>query len=231
MFRQLTRACSNVVSSILTTTQTQSAPSIKSSLYNGNFLTRNQPDASVLATQARGIKMMPKSTRSTKAFKGRVNLKPCNQFIVNGDFGIIAAEPGRIKAKTIQVVYDLAQKETKSFGGKLWMRMFPHIQVTAKPADVRRGRGKGDVDHWMCRCRKNKVLIEFKGLPYESALKLFKRIRTRINFKTKLMPKEPEVTAKQFISEIPHVSPLEERMIVKLSEMAKRPLIDLTNRL
>ena len=63
-----------------------------------------QIKSSIIATQTRGLKLMPKNTKSAKNFKGRVNLNPVNQYVVNGEYGIVAAEPGRIKGNYIYSV-------------------------------------------------------------------------------------------------------------------------------
>jgi len=79
----------------------------------------------------------------------------------------------------------LARKLNK--GGKLWIRVFTDQSVTKKPAEIRMGKGKGDIDHWMCVVRRGKILFELGGVPEEYARQCFRLAAYKLPLRTKFV--------------------------------------------
>jgi len=215
----------------LVTTLTQTQILSATTGVNFNVINNFSPNPTPLHQLQRGLKMFPKRTKTAKRHKGRVSDIPVKQFLVKGDYAFVAIEPGRVKNKTIQVVNDLLSRMVKPYPkGNYWIRMFPHTQVSSKSADVRRGRGKGDIDHWAARCREGKVLIELINIPGEAAKSLFRRIRGRLPLRTKLVRRAPDITVNQFVEETPPCSHLEEYVLLDLDVLPKKPVVDMLNR-
>lgn len=108
--------------------------------------------------------LSPKRTKFRKFKKGRIHsLKSNLQTMTLGRFGIQAMKSTRISAKIIEAVRrTIARKFKRS--GKIWVKIFPDIGVTKKPAEVRMGKGKGAIDYWICRVQKGQILFEFTGV-------------------------------------------------------------------
>ncbi len=90
--------------------------------------------------------LQPKRTKFRKAHKGRIhgNAKGGTS-LTFGQFGLKAINPGRISARQIEAARRAMNRHMKR-SGKVWIRIFPDVPVTAKPAEVRMGKGKGSVD-------------------------------------------------------------------------------------
>ena len=101
----------------------------------------------------------PKRTKYRKAFKGRIkgNAKGGSS-IAFGSFGLKALEPERVTARQIEATRRAVTREMKR-QGKVWIRVFPDTPVTAKPIEVRMGKGKGSVDRWVARVQPGRILF------------------------------------------------------------------------
>ena len=89
----------------------------------------------------------PKRRKFTKAHKGRISFTiPQNNKFVYGDYALLATEPGIITASQIAAT-TLAIKRKLKREGKVWFRVYPHVPVSKKGAQVRMGKGKGSIDH------------------------------------------------------------------------------------
>ncbi|WFW29541.1 MAG: 50S ribosomal protein L16 [Wolbachia endosymbiont of Menacanthus eurysternus] len=106
---------------------------------------------------------IPKKSKYRKAFKGRVsgNTKGGN-VLSFGSYGLKAVEAGRVQSKHIETVRRVISRTLKR-SGKIWIRIFPGIPVSKKPADVRMGKGKGSVEFWIFRVKPGRVLFEISG--------------------------------------------------------------------
>lgn len=80
-----------------------------------------------------------------------------------GKFGIQALEQGRLDAKTIEAVRRVLTRQFKR-SGQVWIRVFPDLGITAKPAEVRMGKGKGSHSHWTCPIQPGQILYEMDGV-------------------------------------------------------------------
>lgn len=131
--------------------------------------------------------LFPKKTKYNKAHKGRARGTSKN-VLSFGEFGLRVKLPGRIKANQIESARKAIRKSIKRTG-KLWIRVFPDIPVTKKPAEVRMGKGKGSVDHWVARVKKNQMLFELTGVNPKQAKKAFKLAADKLPLKTEFLEK------------------------------------------
>jgi large subunit ribosomal protein L16 len=113
--------------------------------------------------------LAPKKSKFRKAFKGRIHglATSCNS-LAFGAFGLKSLDAERITARQIEAARRAAMRHIKR-AGKLWIRIFPDIPVTSKPAEVRMGSGKGSPEYFVCRVKPGTVLFELDGIPEELA--------------------------------------------------------------
>lgn len=131
--------------------------------------------------------LMPKKTKYRKAHKGRIhgNAKAGAQLNF-GEFGLKALEPERITSRQIEAARRTITRHMKRIG-KLWIRVFPDIPVTAKPLEVRQGKGKGAVEYWAARVKPGRILFELGGVEEEIARGAFERAAAKLPIKTRFI--------------------------------------------
>ena len=106
----------------------------------------------------------PKRTKYRKQQKGRAQLVESNQSKLSfGRYGIRALESGRLRLNTIEAVRRVITRKLKR-SGQVWIRVYPDISVSAKPLEVRMGKGKGTPSYWICRIKAGQLLYEFDGV-------------------------------------------------------------------
>ena len=129
----------------------------------------------------------PKRTKYRKAFKGRIkgNAKGGSS-IAFGSFGLKALEPERVTARQIEATRRAVTREMKR-QGKVWIRVFPDTPVTAKPIEVRMGKGKSSVDRWVARVQPGRILFEIDGVPDEVALEALRLGAAKLPIRTKIV--------------------------------------------
>lgn len=129
----------------------------------------------------------PKRTKYRKAFKGRIkgNAKGGSS-IAFGSFGLKALEPERVTARQIEATRRAVTREMKR-QGKVWIRVFPDTPVTAKPIEVRMGKGKGSVDRWVARVQPGRILFEIDGVPDEVAMEALRLGAAKLPIRTKIV--------------------------------------------
>lgn len=103
-----------------------------------------------------------------------------------GSVGLKALSPGRLTAKQINSVRQAINKQIKKLG-RLKVNIFPHIPITKKPVEVRMGKGKGNVDHWVFKVKPGFILYEIETLYMGVALKALKLGQARLPIKTKII--------------------------------------------
>ena len=129
----------------------------------------------------------PKRTKYRKAFKGRIKGDDKGGYtIAFGSFGLKALEPERVTARQIEATRRAVTREMKR-QGKVWIRVFPDTPVSAKPIEVRMGKGKGSVDRWVCRVQPGRILFEIDGVPDEVALEALRLGAAKLPIKTKVV--------------------------------------------
>ncbi|MDD5347141.1 MAG: 50S ribosomal protein L16 [Candidatus Omnitrophica bacterium] len=137
--------------------------------------------------------LMPKRVKYRKLIKGlRRGIATRGSTLVFGEFGLKALENAWLKNTQIEAVRVILARQLHK-GGKLWIRVFPDKSITKKPAEVRMGKGKGDIDHWVCVIKRGRVLFELGGIPEEYARHCFRLVAYKLPFKTKFITRAGEV--------------------------------------
>lgn len=131
--------------------------------------------------------LSPKRTKFRKAHKGRIHGTAKGGFDLNfGAFGLKALEPERVTARQIEAARRAITREMKR-QGRLWIRIFPDVPVTAKPQEVRMGSGKGSVEYWACRVKPGRILFELDGIPRAVAEQALALGASKLPIKTKMV--------------------------------------------
>lgn len=130
---------------------------------------------------------MPKRVKYRKLQKGqRRGIATSGADLAFGEFGLKVLENGWIKNNQIEAVRVIIARQLHK-GGKLWIRIFPDKSITKKPAEVRMGKGKGDLDHWVCVIKRGKILFELGGVPEEYARQCFRLVAYKLPLRTKFI--------------------------------------------
>ncbi len=136
--------------------------------------------------------MSPKKTKFRKAFKGRVKgITEAGSTLNFGAYGLKALEPERITARQIEASRRAISRAMKRVG-RLWIRVFPDLPVTSKPAEVRMGSGKGAPDYWAVRVHPGRILFELDGVPENIAREAFALAAAKLPIKTKFVTRLPD---------------------------------------
>lgn len=137
--------------------------------------------------------LLPKKTKFRKAFKGRIhgNAKGGSELSF-GIFGLKALEPERIDSRQIEACRKTINRHLKRLG-KLWIRIFPDVPISKKPAEVRMGSGKGAVEYWACRVKPGRIIFELDGVEENLAKEAFERAAAKLPIKTKFVKRLGEV--------------------------------------
>ncbi len=113
--------------------------------------------------------LSPKRTKYRKAHKGRLHGNAKGGTELNfGAYGLKAMTPGRITSRQIEAVRRAITRHLKR-AGRVWIRIFPDVPVSTKPAEVRMGKGKGSPEYWMCRVKPGRVMFEVDGVSHDLA--------------------------------------------------------------
>lgn len=136
--------------------------------------------------------LSPKKTKYRKQHKGRIHGNTKGGATLNfGSYGLKALQPERITARQIEASRRTITRHMKRVG-RLWIRIFPDLPVTAKPAEVRMGKGKGSVEYWAARVAPGRILFELDGVTEEVARGAFERAAAKLPIKTKFVKRIEE---------------------------------------
>ena len=131
--------------------------------------------------------LSPKKTKFRKAHKGRIHgCAKAGFSLAFGNYGLKALEPERVTARQIEAARRVITRYIKR-QGKLWIKIFPDVPVSSKPAEVRMGKGKGAPEYWACRIKPGKILFELDGVPEEIAKTAFEKGSAKLPIKTKFV--------------------------------------------
>lgn len=131
--------------------------------------------------------LQPKRTKYRKAHKGRIHGKAKGGTTLNfGSFGLKAVAPGRVSARQIEAARRAITRHMKR-AGKLWIRIFPDVPVSSKPAEVRQGKGKGSPEWWACRVKPGRVMFELEGVPVGLAREALRLASAKLPIQTKFI--------------------------------------------
>ena len=115
--------------------------------------------------------LQPAKPKFRKQHKGRIHGKTQSGSKLNfGGYGLKATSPGRIKARQIEAARRAITREMQR-EGRVWIRIFPDVPVSKKPAEVRMGKGKGSVEFWVSRIHPGRILFEVDGISEDIAKK------------------------------------------------------------
>lgn len=131
--------------------------------------------------------LIPKRVKYRKLQKGnRRGLASTGTTLAFGEYGLKSLENGWIKNIQIEAVRVILARKLHR-GGKMWIRIFPDKSITKKPAEVRMGKGKGDIDHWVSVIKRGRILFELGGVPEEYARQCFRLVVYKLPLKTKFV--------------------------------------------
>jgi len=136
--------------------------------------------------------MSPKKTKYRKAHKGRIKGSAKGGYTLNfGEYGLKALQPERVTARQIEAARRAISRYVKRVG-RMWIRIFPDVPVTKKPAEVRMGSGKGSVEFWACRVKPGRIMFEIDGVDEKTAREAFDRASAKLPIKTKFVRRQAE---------------------------------------
>lgn len=131
--------------------------------------------------------LQPKKTKWRKAHKGRIHGDAKAGTTLNfGSYGLKALEPERITARQIEAARRTITRQMKR-QGRVWIRIFPDVPVSKKPAEVRMGSGKGSPELWVCRVKPGRIMFELDGVTAEVARSALELAAAKLPIKTKVV--------------------------------------------
>ena len=134
--------------------------------------------------------LSPKRTKFRKAHKGRIHGVAQSGAQLNfGSFGLKALQPERVTARQIEAARRAMTRHMKR-QGRVWIRIFPDVPVSKKLAEVRQGKGKGNVEYWVAQIKPGKVLFEMEGVTEEVARDAFRLAASKLPFPTAFVKRQ-----------------------------------------
>jgi large subunit ribosomal protein L16 len=134
--------------------------------------------------------LQPKRTKFRKQFKGRIHGLAKGGSVINfGSYGLKAIEPERITSRQIEAARRALTRHMKR-QGRVWIRIFPDIPVTAKPIEVRMGKGKGSVDRWVAKVKPGRVMFEVDGVAEDVAKEALRLAAMKLPVKCRFIIRE-----------------------------------------
>ena len=131
--------------------------------------------------------LSPKRTKFRKQQKGRLKGLAKGGFRLNfGSYSLKATTPGRVTARQIEAARRTITRHIKR-AGRVWIRVFPDVPVSQKPAEVRMGKGKGTPEYWMCRVKPGRVMFELDGVEMDIARRAFELAAAKLPVKTRFV--------------------------------------------
>ena len=131
--------------------------------------------------------LSPKRTKFRKAHKGRIHGNSKGGTRLNfGAYGLKALSPERITARQIEAARRAITRHLRRTG-RLWIRVFPDVPVSSKPAEVRMGKGKGSPEFWVARVAPGRIMFELDGVSWELAQEAFKLAAAKLPIDTKIV--------------------------------------------
>jgi large subunit ribosomal protein L16 len=131
--------------------------------------------------------LSPKRTKFRKAHKGRIHGSAKGATALDfGAFGLKALEPERVTARQIEAARRAITRAMRRTG-RVWIRVFPDVPVSIKPAEVRMGSGKGSPEFWVCRVKPGRILFEIDGVPAGLAREALELGAAKLPIKTRFI--------------------------------------------
>jgi len=131
--------------------------------------------------------LSPKKTKFRKQFKGRIHGVAKGGFALNfGSHGLKSVQPERITARQIEAARRAITRQMKR-QGRVWIRIFPDVPVSDKPAEVRMGKGKGAIEYWAARVAPGRIMFEVDGVSDEIACEALRLGAAKLPVKTRIV--------------------------------------------
>ena len=131
--------------------------------------------------------LSPQKTKYRKQFKGRIHGNSKGNYKLNfGSYGLKAIQPDRITSRQIESARKAITRHLKR-AGRLWIRIFPNVPVSKKPAEVRMGKGKGNNEYWACRVNPGRIMFEVDGVSIEEAKQAMTLASAKLPIKCKFV--------------------------------------------
>jgi large subunit ribosomal protein L16 len=131
--------------------------------------------------------LQPSRTKFRKQHKGRIHgAAKSGTSLTFGAFGLKALEPERITAREIEAARRAITRHMKR-AGRVWIRVFPDVPVSKKPAEVRMGSGKGAPEYWVARIKPGRILFELDGVDAETAKEALRLGASKLSINTKFI--------------------------------------------
>jgi len=143
--------------------------------------------------------LQPKKTKFRKMhkMKGRNRgLSHTGNTLAYGDFGLMATDWGRLTARQIEAARIAITRHIKR-GGRVWIRIFPDLPISKKPAEVRMGKGKGAPEAWVCPVQPGRLLFEMEGVAPELAREAMRLAAHKLPISTRFCMREDAQHAAQ----------------------------------
>ena len=136
--------------------------------------------------------LSPKRTKYRKAHKGRIHGMATAGTALNfGAYGMKAVTPARVTARQLEAARRTITRHMKRVG-RVWIRVFPDVPVSAKPAEVRMGKGKGAPEFWMTRIKPGRIMFELDGVPRDVAEHAFALAAAKLPLKVRFVTRQGE---------------------------------------
>ena len=134
--------------------------------------------------------LQPKRTKYRKRQKGRIHGMAKGGTTLNfGSYGLKAAAPARITARQIEAARRAITRRMRR-AGKVWIRIFPDVPVSTKPAEVRMGKGKGSTEFWVAKVKPGRIMFELDGVPETVARDAFALAAAKLPIATRVVLRE-----------------------------------------
>ncbi|MCL1806423.1 MAG: 50S ribosomal protein L16 [Oscillospiraceae bacterium] len=134
--------------------------------------------------------LLPKRVKYRRVQRGRMKGKATRgNFVSNGEYGLMAMEPGWITGNQIEAARIAMTRHMKR-GGKVWIKIFPHKPVTSKPAETRMGSGKGSPEYWVAVVKPGRIMFEVAGVDEALARESLRLAMHKLPIKCKFVLRE-----------------------------------------
>ena len=133
--------------------------------------------------------LMPKRVKRRKQHRGRMTGKVTKgNVIAYGDYALVAESSAWVTSNQIEAAR-IAMTRFVKRGGQVWIDIFPHKPITAKPAETRMGSGKGSVEYWVAVVKPGRVMFEMAGVDEATAREAMRLAGHKLPVKTKFVKK------------------------------------------
>jgi len=136
--------------------------------------------------------LQPQRTKYRKQHKGRIHgVASSGTELTFGSYGLKAVEPERVTARQIEAARRAITRQMKR-AGRVWIRIFPDVPISAKPTEVRMGKGKGTPEFWAARVKPGRIMFEVDGVSQEIAREALRLGAAKLPVRTRFVQRIPD---------------------------------------